>query len=127
MKKILVTNGQTFVQFVVTNKVYELMRTDERRTWKFYLTDAQVRKHVKEFPHGEAKKTFIDFPNTIQMPWTMQEILDDINENGGFQNLDDWNDSELARWIETNYCPCSSETARKVVCRLTGKFAKRTR
>lgn len=127
MKKILVTNGQKFVQFVVTNKAYEQMRFDKKHSWAFWLTDSQIARCVKEFPHGEAKKTFVDFPNTIQMPWTTKEILDDINDNGGFQNLDDWSDYELVEWVETNYLPCSSEIARKVVCRLTGKFAKRPR
>ena len=35
------------------------------------------------------------------------EILKNIRENGGFHNLNNWNNKEVAEWVYYNYnCSC---------------------
>ena len=42
-----------------------------------------------------------------------QEIVAEINGNGGFDNFNHWSKKEVAEWVKANY-PCSSYVAEKV-------------
>ena len=41
------------------------------------------------------------------------EILKNIEENGGFDNFNNWNKKEIAEWVYYNY-NCTKYTAEKV-------------
>ena len=45
------------------------------------------------------------------------EILQNINGNGGFDNLNNWNTEEIAIWVYNNF-PCTRYTARQVALNL---------
>jgi hypothetical protein len=42
-----------------------------------------------------------------------KEILDCINSNGGFDNFNNWNQKEIAEYIESNF-NCSKYVAKNV-------------
>ena len=42
-----------------------------------------------------------------------QQILDEIEKEGGFDNWQHWNDKQLAKWVQ-NYFECSAYVAKKV-------------
>jgi len=46
------------------------------------------------------------------------KILKEINENGGFCNLNHWNQKEIAQWVESSY-NCSRYVAKNVAFYLT--------
>ena len=41
------------------------------------------------------------------------EILSEIESNGGFNNFRHWNRAEIAQWVRANY-PCSRYVAKRV-------------
>lgn len=43
----------------------------------------------------------------------VKEILFDIEDNGGFDNFNNWSKSEVAEWVRANY-DCSYATSQKV-------------
>lgn len=48
---------------------------------------------------------------------TKKEILENIEGNGGFCNLNDWNTKEIAEWVESNF-DCTKYVAKQVACEL---------
>ena len=46
-----------------------------------------------------------------------QTIIKDIEENGGFCNLNNWNRKEVAQWVKSSY-NCSTYVANNVAFRL---------
>lgn len=42
-----------------------------------------------------------------------KEILDNIEDNGGFCNLNHWSEKEIAVWVYNNF-PCSRYVAKNV-------------
>jgi hypothetical protein len=45
------------------------------------------------------------------------QIVKEINENGGFLNLNNWNIKEIAEWVHMNYS-CSRYVAMNVAFQL---------
>jgi hypothetical protein len=45
------------------------------------------------------------------------QIIKEINESGGFHNINKWNEKEIATWVESNYL-CSKYIAKKVAALL---------
>ena len=41
------------------------------------------------------------------------EIIKNISENGGFNNLNNWNKKEIAQWVKSTY-NCSTYVANNV-------------
>lgn len=48
---------------------------------------------------------------------TTNQIIKDIEENGGFCNLNNWNRKEVAQWVKSSY-NCSTYVAKNVAFRL---------
>lgn len=44
---------------------------------------------------------------------TTEQILKHIAENGGFCNLNKWNEKQIAQWIKSSY-KCSTYVAKNV-------------
>jgi len=48
---------------------------------------------------------------------TTTQIITDINSNGGFCNLNNWNRKEISQWVKANY-NCSYYVANNVSFKL---------
>lgn len=46
-----------------------------------------------------------------------EKIIEEINENGGFDNFNNWNYEEKIEWIISNFY-CNRNTAKKVAIEL---------
>ena len=46
-----------------------------------------------------------------------QEIIDNINENGGFDNFNHWNLQEVTEWVKANF-DCRKDVAIRVAIQI---------
>ena len=56
---------------------------------------------------------------------TTNQIIKEIEENGGFCNINKWNEKEIAQWVKSSY-NCSTYVANNVAFYLANQYNEST-
>lgn len=110
MKKISVFQGQKALSFIVSNNDYKgLMRGDY--AIRECLTESQQKRLDHTFTAWEY--SHLDLELIKEWSWTVDEMISDIEDCGGYDNFDHSSPSEIYQWIKEQY-PCTKANGMRV-------------
>lgn len=110
MKKISVFQGQKALSFIVSNKEYDCLMSGIYPL-RQCLTESQQKRLDQVFTAWEY--SHLDFELIKEWSWTVDEMLDDIQDCGGYDNFGRLTPYEIYQWVKEQY-PCTKANGMRV-------------
>lgn len=110
MKKITIVSGEKTLSFVVSND--DSKRIDKGVTGvRECLTESQRKKLERAFTKFDYSRYRIT--EVKDWSWTVDEMLDDIQNCGGYDNFGRLTPYEIYQWVKEQY-PCTKANGMRV-------------